>query len=381
VVFSTAYSPEIHPQLIQAQEMGLPLIPYHEALGAFSTQSRSVAVTGVHGKTTTTAMIGTLIQQTALSVSVLVGSGVKNFGGKAVHIQGNAYFVAEACEYQRHFLHFSPSILIITSIEADHLDYFRDRADVLSAFLSLAHKLPQGGRVLYCADQDGAVELVQSLAIQRRDIEIIPYGLEATGPFRIQFRGLSQGYQVFLWLIVFRSTGLPIPGRHNVLNAGAAIALVCLLGEEKGQSLNQQWYKGLALGLEDFKSTRRRSEIVHMSAELVVIDDYGHHPTAVKATLSGYREFYPGRRLILSFMHHTYSRTKALYQDWLGVFDEADIVLTHPIYSSAREEKDPTVSGAQFARDLSERHPAVVYFEQFDSAAEWLSKIAVLEMC
>jgi UDP-N-acetylmuramate--alanine ligase len=374
VVYSTAYDPSHHPQLLEAQKLGLPLIPYHQALGAFSALSYSVAVTGVHGKTTTTAMIGTLIQGTDLAASILVGSGVKNFGGKAVHLQGDDYFVAEACEYQRHFLHFSPSLLLVTSIEADHLDYFRDREDVISAFLTLGEKLPQGGQVLYCADQDGAVEFFQRLSSVRPDLSFFPYGFDAQEEFGLQYQGLVQGFQLFHLRGYPYEFRLPIPGRHNVLNAGAALAVSILLGREAQIIKHESWIEGLAHRLAQFQSTRRRSEVVFRSPELTVIDDYGHHPTAVKSTLEGYREFYPGCRIILSFMHHTYSRTKALYPQWLGAFEAADIVINHPIYSSARERADDSISGQQFAQDLAQRHSSVQYFSHFEGAAAWLAQ-------
>ncbi|MGM0674970.1 MAG: Mur ligase domain-containing protein, partial [Spirochaetota bacterium] len=185
VIHSAAYDPETTPQLSAARDRGIPTVTYTEALGALSRGRLALGVSGVHGKTTTTAMIGALVKHLHLSGTVLVGSAAADFDGMSTYSGGQDFFVAETCEYRRHFLDFHPDIIIVTSVEPDHLDYYRDYKDILGAFVSYAQKLPDGGELIYCADDEGACEVARAAANERPDLLRIPYGLAAEGPFGI----------------------------------------------------------------------------------------------------------------------------------------------------------------------------------------------------
>ncbi|MFP4564723.1 MAG: Mur ligase domain-containing protein, partial [Spirochaetia bacterium] len=160
VVHSAAYSPDIHPELLAARERGLPVYAYPKALGLVSRLSPSTAVAGVHGKTTTTALIGTLVQRMGLPVSVLVGSAVPVLGGGSVYVGGDDHFVAETCEYRRHFMDFSPKRIILTSVEPDHLDYYSGYEDIVEAFVDFIMILPENGECIYCVDDPGTRDVV-----------------------------------------------------------------------------------------------------------------------------------------------------------------------------------------------------------------------------
>ncbi len=367
VIYSAAYQKNTNPQLIEAARRKIPLIEYTEALGLLSENMFSCGIAGVHGKTTTTALTGTLLQKLKLPVSVLVGSGVSNFGGSSVLVLGDTWFVAETCEYRRHFLHFNPDVVVITSIEPDHLDYFKDMEDIVSAFVSYGLKLPQRGRLIYCADDPGTVEAVRTVHAQRPDIRCIGYGRKAEGRFKLLSYGSSSG-RTYFTLGGFPGTFfIRIPGYHIILDALAALAVTLTIIEEEGAPVTPRQLQFLADAMEDFAGCKRRSEIIGEWNDILIMDDYGHHPTEIKTTLEGLRAFYPGRRLVVDFMSHTYSRTEALLDDFAGAFGAADMVILHKIYASAREEKG-RISGKTLFERMKEKHPRVFYFEEVPDA-------------
>ena len=185
VVHSAAYRPEENPELAAAARRGIPSVLYPEALGLLSARSDASGVSGVHGKSTTTALCGIILKAWGFPATVLVGAEVPAFGGRSTLVQGDRYLVAETCEYRRHFLHFHPERIVITSIEPDHLDYFRDLEDILSAFETYGRSLPFGGTVVYCADDPGASAAAARILKRRDDLLMVPYGKSAEGDFRL----------------------------------------------------------------------------------------------------------------------------------------------------------------------------------------------------
>ncbi len=375
VIYSAAYNPEDHPELIRARELGLRLLTYPQALGEYSASLPFAAVSGIHGKTTTSAIVGTLVKHLKLTGKVLVGSAVDNFDGSPVFSGGQDFFIAETCEYRRHFLNCSPEQVLITSIGADHLDYFRDEADVASAFCELMDRLPPGGTLVYCADDRGAGKTVETYmsgdSAGSRNLKAVPYGFSAGGRYGI--RGYQQGDGVQRFSLNGYSPWLELryPGKHSVLNAAGAIALLeSLLSGIPGMSMPSE--KRIAESLSTFSGTTRRSEIVADLGGVKIIDDYAHHPAAVKATLEGYRSFYPGRRIIVDFMSHTYSRSFALIEEFADCFGAADILLLNDIYASAREENSRGLDGRDFFRTIGATHGNAHYFPDFDEAADFL---------
>ncbi len=382
VIYSSAYNPEKNPDLIQAKKKNIPLFLYSEALGALSRTSFSCGICGVHGKTTTTGFTGTLLKELPLSSQVLAGSVISSFGSSCVMSSANFletknvhpdFFAAETCEYQRHFMAFSTSKIILTSVESDHQDYYPTYNDIRNAFVDYICLLPQGGSLIYCADDAGACETASIAAKKRPDIKMIPYGKSADGIFKITFGEVKSGAQYFS-AGGFNSLCIRVPGEHNVRNATAALALVCGLLTEKGLSPSD-YEDELRHGLESFAGGKRRSEILSRKKlssgkEVIFIDDYGHHPTAIKTTLEGYRNFYSGHKIIVDFMSHTYSRTQALLEEFASSFGAADCVIINRIYASARENAEGfSVSGKILAEHASKYHKNVIYADGFDEAA------------
>jgi UDP-N-acetylmuramate--alanine ligase len=345
VIHSAAYSPESNPELSRAVELGIPCIKYPEALGAFSARADSAAVAGVHGKTTTTSLAGVLCKALGLSASVLVGSAVADFGGRSTYSGGTRFFVAETCEYRRHFLAFHPSRMILTSVECDHQDYFPDFTSIQTAFIEFIHSLPQGGLLVYCADDEGARQTVALATATRPDLRLLPYGFNADSGFAIKSCSAQRERTLFKLASFSKEFALRMPGRHLALNAAAALALVHDMVVAEFGAWTEAHTEAAAAALEGFRGASRRSEIVGEAGGVLIMDDYGHHPTAVKTTLAGLKAFYPDRRLIVSFMSHTYTRTAALLEEFAAAFSDADILWLHKIYASAREGYTGSING------------------------------------
>lgn len=371
LVYSAAY-PADNPERRAAHARGIPQLSYHEALGALSRMQPTLAVSGVHGKTTTTAMIGTIARD--LAITVLVGGAVASFGGAATLRGGSDAFVVEACEYRRHFLSIQPTVLLVTSIEADHLDYFRDADDVFAAFVEMTARLPPHGCLVYCADDPGARRLAQQVRTDRPDLGRIGYGFSRDADVRLGSVTVELGLQRARLQMsdVTVELRLTVPGRHNLLNAGAAlVALHRILGGAADLSERIGWARRLA----EFRGTKRRSEVLGEVGGVVVMDDYAHHPSAIRTTLRGLREFYD-RRILVDFMSHTYSRSAALVDDFATAFHDAALLVVNDIYASARERAAAGIDSVVFAQRLVDTHPNAHYRPDFGDAARYLAAAA-----
>ena len=362
VVHSAAYRKEENPELRAAAERGIPTLVYPEALGALSVLADSSGISGVHGKSTTTAMCGVILKEWGMPATVLVGAEVPGFGSRSTLVQGDRYLVAETCEYRRHFLNFRPRRIVITSIEPDHLDYFSGREDILTAFEEYGLNLARGGTLIFCADDDGAREAARRIQARRPELVLIAYGRMADGPFRIAREEQGSGRTRFWLAGTACGFELKVPGAHNVLNAAAALALCLKLWQAERPGREPDW-QGAARALSSFAGSRRRSEIVGEAGGVLFMDDYAHHPTAIEKTLAGIRSFYPERRLVVDFMSHTYSRTYALLPEFGKCFGPADSVVLHRIYASARETNEGGITGEDLYREVSRNHANVSYIE------------------
>jgi len=356
VIHSAAYTEENNPEIAEARRKNIPLITYPQALGAYSAAFDSTGIAGVHGKTTTTAMAGCLVQGLALPARVLVGSAVSNFGGRSTLAQGDRYFIAETCEYRRHFLMFHPKRIVLTAVESDHQDYFPTYESIRDAFVEYCRLLPPGGELIYCADDPGAVEVANIIKNEGKGINLVPYGFTAQGEFCVASYRVENERAYFRVNAFNLELALPVPGKHQALNAAAAIALASSLLKKEGaqndrsshgerSSHSELTQFAVKKALEEFKGSKRRSEILGSAGNILFMDDYGHHPTAIKTTLDGLRGFYPTRRLVVSFMSHTYTRTAALLDEFAASLAEADVLFLHKIYASAREKFDGHING------------------------------------
>ena len=364
VIYSSAYDPQTHPELRKALTLGYELLSYPAALAQYASSLPFAAVAGVHGKTSSTAMIALLVRELGLEGKVLAGSALSNMEGSAIYNAGSRFFVAETCEYRRNFLSFTPRNLLLTSVEADHLDYFKDEADIRSAFEEFLEKIPPEGGLVYCCDDPGASAVAQT----RTEIRQIQYGFLASGDYGISSHRVEGGCQHFTLRGFDIPFTLPYPGAHSVLNAAGALALLADITGNRGR---EDFHQSMADALAHYSGASRRSELVADISDIRIMDDYAHHPTAIKTTLAGYRSFFPGRRLIVDFMSHTYSRTSALLADFASSFADADLLILNAIYASAREDNPGGISGKTLYDETRRRHSDVHYIEDFEEAARF----------
>ncbi len=386
--YSSAYDTNSHCELVKAKTLNIPMMEYSEALGKVSESAYSCGIAGVHGKTTTTGMTGTILKELDLKSQVLAGSAIASFDGKCTMNKGTDIFVAETCEYKRHFLHFHPQKILLTSIESDHQDYYPLYTDILKAFCEYIELLPKNGSLIFCAEDKGACEAVYISLKSRPDINYIPYGQSSpdfvkllrlypfTPKYLVKKHSIEHGMQNFTLEGSETEFTLKVPGFHNVLNASGAIALCIELIKDKRTYTDLDTLT-IKNALANFTGSKRRSEIIGIleNPPVVFIDDYGHHPTAVKLTLEGFKSFYPDYVLIADFMSHTYSRTSALLDEFASAFTAADEVILHKIYSSAREKKEDfegKVSGEILFHMTKKNHPKVEYFEEVMDAKDYL---------
>lgn len=372
IIYSMAYSFEENEELKRALELKVPAISYTKALGELSLCSYSCGVSGVHGKTTTTGMVGTILKELNIPATVLTGSEVVSFDSSCVMIGGDKYFVAETCEYNRNFLNFHPKEIILTSIEEDHQDCYPTYYDILTAFLTYIDSLPDMGRVFYCIDDKGAREAVNISFSSRPDLVFISYGKEALGDFRLKIEGIRNERLYFSLSGFAGEFFIQVPGEHNALNATAAIALSLSLLKKEKDDVTIEDLGLIRRAISSYRGAKRRFELIGREQNIIILDDYAHHPTAIKALLKGLKEFYPTRRIIASFMPHTYSRTVALLDEFAKSFDTADIVILHKIYASAREHYDGTIDGKTLYEKTKKQKKSVYYFEEVLEALPFL---------
>ncbi|MDR0494378.1 MAG: UDP-N-acetylmuramate--L-alanine ligase [Treponema sp.] len=379
VIHSAAYSGENNAELAEARRKSIPIVSYAEALGAHSAAFDSTGVAGVHGKTTTTAMCGCLIKGLGLPAQALVGSAVANFNGRSTIALGNKYFVAETCEYRKHFLSFHPKRIILTAVESDHQDFFPTYESIRGAFVEYCRLIPPGGELIYCADDPGASEVAGIIENENRGISLIPYGFNADGYYRVRSYHVEDDRAVFTIAGFPEELRLRVPGRHQALNAAAALAFASVLIQKESGGWNEPLRIAAAKALEEFSGSKRRSEIIGSAGGVIFMDDYGHHPTAIQTTLEGLRSFYPSRRLIVSFMSHTYTRTAALLDDFAGSLAAADVLVLHKIYASAREHFDGKVSGESIYEKINswpdKKADTIIYIDEPMDAVKPLKEI------
>ncbi len=358
IIYSAAYNPATNPELLEAKRRCLSLFSYPEALGALSRTMISAGIAGVHGKTTTTAMAGSIMAQASFPATILAGSAVASFGDRCTMSLGNRYFIAETCEYRRHFLNFSPAVIVLTSVESDHQDYYPTYDSILEAFVEYGQRLPKNGTFIYCNDDPGARKAAECLREDRKDLNFIPYGFSASGDFSVQSSRQEEGRTAFRLGLFSEEFTLHVPGKHLVLDAAGAIAVCTTLYKIENPQTTAQELQSFLLSartaLAAFQGSRRRSEVIGEAGGILFLDDYGHHPTAIKATLEGIKAFWPSRRLVVDFMSHTYSRTRALLDSFAESLTPADAILLHKIYPSARETPDPELNGRTLLKKVEE---------------------------
>ncbi len=340
IIYSDAV-PKDNVERVRAKELHIGEKSYFEALGEFANQYELVAVSGAHGKTTTTAMLIDMFEEADLDPLGIVGSLRAKTKSNFRAGEGN-YFIVEADEYMRHFLQFEPKILVITNIDRDHLDYYKDLNDIQSAFNDLINKVPKNGFVVCNPNDENLIPALVGVTAQ-----VIDYTkfLEMAGELKLK-----------------------VTGEHNRKNVAAALALADSMGFNMEKAKN---------ALENFSGTWRRFEYKgKMKSGAIVYDDYAHHPAEIAATLSGAREAFPDKEITIIFQPHLYSRTKLLLNDFAEALSKADYVILADIYA-AREKLDESISSKILTEKVKEKNEKVKYFESFEKIEEYLRENAV----
>lgn len=355
VIFSTAIS-QTNVELVRARELKLPILTRAQALATLMSDSKSIAVAGTHGKTTTSSMLTVALQACGLDPSFAIGGTLTSSGSNA-HRGTGEIFVAEADESDGSFIEYRPFAAIVTNIEHDHVDYFATAADVTKAFAEFAETIDKDGYLIYCADDLGAANLAHSIS----DLKLISYGTsEGADLFIDSVNLLPMGATArVLWKgRTIGNLSLQVPGLHNVLNAGAALAMSLALGASAQDALT---------GLASFHGTGRRFELKATVHGIRIIDDYGHHPTEIDVTLTAAKRYAGDGRLIVVFQPHRYSRTKAFMNEFAKALSIADEVVLLEIYA-ASEEPLPGITAAKIAEEMNNGH----FIPNFLEATEWI---------
>lgn len=359
VVTSSAIEIE-NPEVFAARRSSIPVIPRAEMLAELMRLKYSVAIAGAHGKTSTTSIVASVLGKGGLDPTVVIGGKLKSIGSNAVLGQGD-YIVAEADESDGSFLKMSPTIAVVTNIDREHLDYYQGLTDIRNVFLSFIHRIPFYGLAVLCLDN----EHVQSLIPEIRK-RFTTYGMSIQADLQardIEFKGLQSTFSVFHMGKKLGKVLLNLPGMHNVSNSLAAVAV----GLELGISFDV--IKG---ALESHEGVQRRLEVKGEINGITVVDDYGHHPTEIKATLMAAKKSWPEKRLVVIFQPHRYTRTKALFEEFTRSFYESDIVIVLPIYAASEKKIEGVDSYKLYESILAHGHREVIYKEDFNSAVKHL---------
>ena len=348
VVVSSAVTAD-NPEVVAARERRVPVVPRAEMLAEIMRYRHGIAVAGTHGKTTTTSLIASILGEAGLDPTFVIG-GKLNSAGTNAKLGGSRYLVAEADESDASFLHLTPVISIVTNIEADHMHtYGGDLGRLKQTFVDFLHNLPFYGVAVMCVDDRYVQEVIPRISraiitygIENPDADYRATGIKAEG-LMTRFRAHRPGGRAPL------DVTLRMPGRHNVLNALAAIAVATDEGVDDDAIIR---------GLGNFAGVGRRFQVYGDydcgAGKVTLVDDYGHHPTEVEAVIRAAREAWPGRRLVMLYQPHRFSRTRDLYEDFVRVLSEVDALLLMDVYA-AGEEPIPGADGRSLCRSIRQR--------------------------
>lgn len=358
----TSAIPTDNPEYKEAKRQKITMISRSELLGELMSERKGIAVAGTHGKTTTSTMLSLVFEEAGLNPTIVIGGEVKNIGGNAKKGTGE-YFIAEACEYKKAFLDLRPFGAIITNIEADHLDFYKDLNDIIETFKKFTAQIDKEGFLVVCSDNKNMMHLNGSF-----DAHLITYGLKNADYVakNIEVKGLSTLFEVFKEGKSLGQFKLSVPGSHNVLNALSVIATANYLGLDLSKVRDS---------LAKFVNAKRRYELKGERDGILVIDDYAHHPTEIQATLKGIKEFYPKEKIWVVFQPHQYSRTRLLFDDFAKSFTAVDQVITPEIYEVRDTEDDKkAISAQKLAKAIDEISHNAKYIGKFEDIVTYLKE-------
>ncbi|MCU0600284.1 MAG: UDP-N-acetylmuramate--L-alanine ligase, partial [Desulfobacterales bacterium] len=347
-----------------ALEAAIPVIPRAEMLAELMRLKYSIAVAGAHGKTTTTSMVASVLGAGGLDPTVVIGGKLKSINTNAV-LGGGDYIVAEADESDGSFLKFSPTIALVTNIDLEHIDFYKNIETIKSVFLDFIDRVPFYGLAVLCLDNPSIQEIIPH--IKKR---YTTYGLSAQADYQardIVFDGTRSRFQVYRQEKFIGEILLNLPGSHNVYNSLAAIAV--------GFELDIGFVR-IKSALETIEGVQRRLEFKGEVGGVMVMDDYGHHPTEIKTTLEAVRKSWPGKRLIVLFQPHRYSRTQALFDEFSRSFYQSDVLMLLPIYP-AGEDKIQGVDSRQLCEGIKQHgHKDASFFDNMEKAVAHVKQVA-----
>lgn len=360
IVYTAAISND-NPELAYAKKSNIPLMTRAEFLGSLMKDHKfNVAISGTHGKTTTTSIISHIVLKANLDPTILVGGDLDIIGGN-VRAGKSEYFITEACEYKASFLQFFPYIGVILDIDADHLDYYKDIDDIENTFTKFSNLIPEDGYLVANYDDERTARVAA-----KAKCNVVSYGIEKG---RINAKNIGYDdhgcavFDVYDEAKFLFNIKLNVPGKHNILNSLASIATALILEIDN---------KSIIEGVQSFNGTHRRFEIKGTKNGITVIDDYAHHPTEIKATLAAALN-YPHERIFCVFQPHTYSRTKSLFNEFSEAFSNVDVLVLADIYA-AREKDTGIVSSDMLGDAIREKGVPCKNFHSFDNIVTYLKE-------
>jgi len=361
VVYSSAVSKD-NPECREAVSRGIPVIPRAEMLAELMRMKYSIAIAGTHGKTTTTSMLATILAKAGLDPTAVIGGKLDLFDSNA-KLGESDILVAEADESDRSFLKLAPIVAVVTNIEKEHMDCYTDLNDIKSTYITFLNKVPFYGFDVVCLDDEN----IQSI-LPKLERKVITYGTSAQADFRCtspSFKGSTSIFRAYKANKMLGEIKIDAPGIHNCLNAMAALSVSMQL---------EIPFETAREALSDFKGVQRRFHVRGEKKGIIVMDDYGHHPTEIRNTLSAIRLGFPGRRIIAVFQPHRYSRTKALFDDFVTAFYDAAILYVTDIFPASEKPIDG-VSAMKLLDSIKEHgHRSASYVEDKDTIPETIIK-------
>lgn len=369
VIYSGAYDIRLHPEVRQALESGIKIMSHGEALGKFMSEQIGISVAGTHGKTTSTALLATILTQASLDPSYIIGAAGVNSLPYPGHFGKGKYFVAEADEYQTavnfkrksRFLWQNPRFVIVTNIDYDHPDVFKNITEVKKVFKKFFEKIPKEGFLVYNGDDENINEVIKDLSCS-----LISFGEDTKNKYvltKVNFDNQKTKVRIrHKYCEVDLS--LRIAGRHNALNVCGVYALAKELGLSDDR---------IKKAVESYTGCRRRLERKGENKGVVYYDDYAHHPTEIIQTIEAIRNWFKDKRLIVIFQPHTFSRTQFLASEFAKSFDKADLLILTDIFSSAREVKEKfNITGELFAEQIRKTYKKVYYAKTFSQVIKYV---------
>ncbi len=370
VVYTGAHGGKDNTEVVTAVKLGIAVMALGQALGMVIDSIRLISVAGSHGKTTTSAMLASIFSASNVDPSYAIGCGeILGLGNPGHYGKGNV-FIAEADEYMTdpghdtkpRFLWQHPELLVVTNIDYDHPDAYKNLEDVQKAFLTLQNQMT--GRKITVVNHDD----VPSQILCQKDVQTVTYGYSKDSEYQITHVFFEEGQTYFTVAVRGTTIGefiLVVPGKHNILNALAAI----VAAQEFGLS-----YEVIKKGLLTFEGAKRRLELIYTNKDIRIYDDYAHHPHEIIASLDALRSWYPKSHIITIFQPHTYSRTASLLPEFAKSFSRSDVVLIADIYASAREEIKTDVTSATLVEEISKNHSNVQYVKDLSGAMGYIKK-------